>query len=210
MTPRANRKTQPLPAPPESIGELGPTTERSLALAAWITALLMREQEGDAEASKMLIEVYNTVPRMWGELAVLRDNAEGCWLDLIAPARESGRDFTREAIRRELERVRRDAAGADPAPIDAMLADRVALCWLAAHYAETQYAERLKDGMTFKEGEYYHKQCERAERRLLKAIQTLATVRRLLTPTVQLNVAEKQINVTRECLERGTSRLLTP
>ena len=36
---------------------------------------------------------------------------------------------------------------------------------------------------------------DRAHRRYLSAIRTLAQVRRLLTPAVQINVGENQVNV---------------
>jgi len=179
------------------VGELRPDTERSTELNAWLNALLRREQDGDEEASETLIEAHTIVPRLWEGLDTLRQNAERAWMELTSPPVGSGRDFTRQAIRRELERVRRTAAGADPSPIERLLADRVALCWLQATHADTEYAQRLQDGMTFAASEFYQRRCERAGRQLLKAIQTLATVRRLLGPTIQLNVAERQINVAR-------------
>lgn len=163
----------------------------------WLTALLIREQAGDEAASRELVATYNAVPRLWEELDALRENAERSWLDLLGPPAEAGRGFTRAAIRRELERVRRDAAGENPRPLERLLANRVALCWMATIHAETQYAQRLKDGMSFKESEFHQKRCERAQRQLLRAVQTLATVRRLLTPVLQVNVAEQQINVAR-------------
>ncbi len=163
----------------------------------WLNALLIREQAGDEAASRELVATYNAVPRLWEDLDALRENAEHAWLALMQPPADSGRGFTREAIRREMERVRRDAAGEQPSPLERLLAHRVALCWLATIHADTQYAQRLKDGMTFKESEFYQRRCERSQRQLLRAVQTLATVRRLLRPIVQVNVAEQQINVTR-------------
>ena len=50
--------------------------------------------------------------------------------------------------------------------------------------------------MSFREGEYYSKRCEQTNRQLLKAIESLARVRRLLTP-MQINIGQNQINVTR-------------
>jgi hypothetical protein len=52
----------------------------------------------------------------------------------------------------------------------------------------------LQRGGTFKEGEYHQKRLDRAQRQLLRAIQALATVRRLLRPT-QVNIGQNQINV---------------
>ena len=48
--------------------------------------------------------------------------------------------------------------------------------------------------MSFREGEYYSKRCEQTQGQLLKAIESLARVRRLLTP-MQVNIAQNQINL---------------
>ena len=185
---------RPLPALPEEVGELGPGTQPSEALSAWLRALLAREQEGDAAASKALIEAFDAVPSLWERFTGLQEIAERSWLELLVP--NAGRGFTREGLRRDLERVRREPAGPDPTPIERVLADRVALCWVAALHADTQYAQRLADGTSFKEGEFLQRRCERANRQLLRAVQTLATVRRLLAPT-QINIGQNQINVAR-------------
>jgi len=188
------RASRPLPPLPASVGELGPGTARSTELSAWLGALLAREQAGDAAASTALIAAFAAVPELWDRFTGLRENAERSWLELLVPP-ASGRAFTREGLRRDLERVRAEAAGPQPTPLERLLADRVALCWLAMMHADTQYAQRLAAGVTFTEGEYHQRRCERAQRQFLKAVQTLATVRRLLIPAVQLNVAENQINV---------------
>lgn len=66
---------------------------------------------------------------------------------------------------------------------------------LVSQQADAQYARKLKEGMSFKEGEYYARRCEQASRQLLRAVEALARVRRLLGPSLQINIAEKQINV---------------
>ena len=80
-------------------------------------------------------------------------------------------------------------------PIERLLAERVALCWLAANYADAEYTRKLKAGMSFREGGFLAKRCEQTNRQLLKAIESLARVRRLLTP-MQINIGQNQINMT--------------
>ena len=185
---------RPLPGLPESVGALTPDTPLTKDLAVWLTALLLRAAEGDEAAAAEAIRACTAAPSLWEKVSGLQENAERAWVEMLAPAGPSGA-FTREATRRELGRLRREVAGADPSPLERLLADRVAMCWLAATHADTQYAQRLAVGMSFKESEFHQRRCERANRQLLRSIQTLATVRRLLTPVVQLNVAEQQINV---------------
>ena len=47
---------------------------------------------------------------------------------------------------------------------------------------------------------YYQKSIDRAHRRYLSAIKTLATVRKLALPVLQVNIAKKQVNVASPCL----------
>lgn len=190
------RTARAIPAPPEGVGELGPETKVTTDVAAWLTAMQVLASEGDPQAGKALIEAYDKVPRLWERLTGLQDNAERSWVDAMAPDRPD-QTFTRTAIRRELDRRRRELGGEAPSPLERLLVDRVVLSWLQATHADARYAHKMADGMTFKEGEYHQRQCERAQRQLLRAVQALATVRRLLAPAIQLNVAEKQINVAR-------------
>ncbi len=195
MAPKPKRNL-PLPALPESIGELGPKTKRTKELSAWLSEMLKREATGDERASEELLHVYNSVPSLWDNVKVLQGNADRSWLETLIPP-DTGRGFTREGIRREMERLRSDVAGEMPSPLERLLVDRVVLCWLSATAADTQYAQKLAGGLSLRESEFFQKRCERANRQLLRAVQTLATVRRLLTPVVQVNVAEQQINVAR-------------
>ena len=56
----------------------------------------------------------------------------------------------------------------------------------------------LAGSMSLAQVEHYQKQAERAQRRLLRETKTLAEMRRLLRPAVQINVADQQVNVAGE------------
>jgi len=151
-------------------------------------------EKGDDRASQALIEACQTVPRLWEILSTLSSLAVRSWVDLLASA-GPGREIVRRSIEKEIERKRNAAAGEDPSALERLLAERVALCWVAATYADAEYTRKLKGGMSFREGEYYGKRCEQTNRQLLKTIESLARVRRLLTP-LQINIGQNQINVT--------------
>ena len=50
---------------------------------------------------------------------------------------------------------------------------------------------------TLDQGNYYQERIDRAHRRYLSAIKLLATVRKLAQPSLQVNVANQQVNLTR-------------
>lgn len=190
------RPDRELPPLPTTAGEPAAGEKLGTDVAAWLVAMTKLAGEGDERAANALLQACREVPRLWDFLAILPGHAERAWTDLFAG---DGADaaFARRIVSKDIATKRAEVAGEAPTPLEALLAERVALCWVAAQHADAQYARKLADGMSFKEGEYHARRCEQANRQLLKAAQTLATVRRLLAPAIQLNVAEQQINLAR-------------
>jgi len=60
--------------------------------------------------------------------------------------------------------------------------------------ADMRYAQNQK-GCAFVESEFYQRRQDRAQKRYLSAIRTLALVRKLALPVLQVNIARKQVNV---------------
>ena len=190
---RTAKPERTLPALPDSASAFAEDGKLGLELAGWVTAMTQLASKGDERASQALIEACQSMPRLWQYLSTLSSLAVQSWVDLLASA-GPGREIVRRTTEQEIERKRSEVAGQNPSPLERLLAERVALCWVAATYADAEYARKLKAGMSFREGEYYSKRCEQTNRQLLKAIESLARVRRLLTP-MQINIGQNQINV---------------
>jgi hypothetical protein len=102
--------------------------------------------------------------------------------------------LARKALEEQLAELRNDLRSTGDSPLERILIDRVVACWLQASYADFQRGEHLKKGSySFAQGRYDEDRQDRAHRRLLQAAKTLATVRRLLAPAVQINVGQNQI-----------------
>ena len=102
----------------------------------------------------------------------------------------------KETLPRKLDQLRAELGGPDPAPLERLLVKRVVSCWLHLHHLELTYAS--KESMSLELGAYYQRCLDRAHRRYLSAIKTLAVVRRLALPVLlaQVNIAAKQqVNV---------------
>jgi hypothetical protein len=110
----------------------------------------------------------------------------------------SGKDLTvKEGVRRKLESLRAELGGPSPTPLERLLVERIALCWLHLHHLEVVYGS--KESMTLDLGVYFQKCIDRAHRRYLSSIKTLAVVRKLAIPVLQVNIAKKQVNVAGTC-----------
>jgi hypothetical protein len=90
--------------------------------------------------------------------------------------------------------IPRELRGPSPSVLERLLVDRIVVCWLALHYAEIVYPQRMAT-LDRKWAEYYQDWIDRSQKRYLAALKALAQLRRPQLPVVQVNVAEQQVNV---------------
>ncbi len=164
---------------------------RAAGSLATMSKMLGRAEEGDKEALSTLKELFDKNPRLWEEYGNLALQAE---LALVAMA-AGDNHLQREAMQRKLTAMKEDLAGPKPTPLDRLLAERVATCWFQVQYADAACAQMTNGGVTFEQGDYYQRRQDRAHRRYLSAVRTLAQVRRLLMPAMQVNIGARQVNL---------------
>jgi hypothetical protein len=157
-----------------------------------IEALAARAQRGDAKALARLRPIFDASPAVWEACGDLAAQAESAWVEMIA----GDQLLLDEAVRRKVANLREELGGPAPTPLERLLVERIAACWLQVQYFDVRYAQSAGE-LGIQWGEHYQRRQDRAQRRYLAAIRTLAQVRRLLTPVLQLNVGETQVNVVR-------------
>jgi len=111
-------------------------------------------------------------------------------------AGKEGKKHTKELLQKELEEQIEEYAGPAPSPIERTLAETATLSWFALRLFEATYvsSSQSEDGLTIKQAEFHLRRIDRAHRRPLTPLKTLATIRRLALPALQINVASKQVN----------------
>lgn len=109
---------------------------------------------------------------------------------------KNSEDETKEAFKEELNDLAAEFAGPSPTAVELVLAQTAAISWLACRMHEIHYASAVtaEGGMTLTQSEHAQRRIDRAHRRLLTTVRTLATVRRLAIPALQINVARQQVN----------------
>lgn len=162
----------------------------------------MRAYSGDKSAApelRAMLDAHPEVVRTAGDLP--RDAHLAMTRAIVGADAGSPEVFARRAAQ-----VRAELEGAHPSPLERLLCERIATCWLAVYLLDAatvtasngqrppariiEHHERMKDS---------------AQRRYLDACVALARVRRLLQPSLQVNIAQpgaQQLNVGREALER--------
>jgi hypothetical protein len=156
-----------------------------------IRQLIRRAEKGDAKAvpelRDLLINLPSFVDLLGGNLA---QQAE---LSLLSAS--FGQNLcAQEALKRKMELLRQELTGSNATPLERLLAERIALCWLALYQAEALFHQQAQD-LSIHQVEYWQNRIDRAHRRYLSAIRTLATVRKLAVPVLQVNIAKKQVNI---------------
>ena len=121
-----------------------------------------------------------------------------------------GTALQREAVERMVQEIKREL-GQDGAPmLERLLIDQVALCWLRLYQLETTYTDRLLASGSHSQdsGRYWEQRLTSAQRRYMRACESLAKVRKLSrnTPALQVNIAThggQQVNVAGDVRQRG-------
>jgi hypothetical protein len=160
---------------------------------AEINKLFLRAQKGDEKTLPAVRELIKQphILEIFGNLSKYAENT------LIG--KFTGKNLAyAEGLRTKLDSLRTELAGPAPSPLERLLADRIALCWLHLYHLEAVFA--AKDSVSLDLGMYYQKSIDRAHKRYLSAIKTLAVIRKLALPVLQVNIAKKQVNVAGACV----------
>lgn len=168
---------------------LAPHQEEAQTLAA----LCRKAEHGDRAAAERVKAEFDAKPSLWS----IYDLGRAAERTLIQCA-AGNNEMLKEGIHRRLNEIRREVGGPHHSPLEALLAERIALCWLQVTYAEAREAQGLKETMTLAQSEHQQRRTDRAHKRLHAAVKSLALVRRLGLPAVQVNIAAeggKQVNI---------------
>lgn len=100
----------------------------------------------------------------------------------------------RESLRHGLIAMRKDLGYEEASAVEQLLIEQVVLAWLHYHTTQMGYESTLQKSTSFKNAAYWERRLNSSHRRYLRAVETLARIRKLGL-AVQINIAEKQMNV---------------
>jgi hypothetical protein len=143
--------------------------------------MILKNDKNAVPEFQKLLEQEPDLADLGGNLASI---AEGNLVTALA----GDQLWMREMLAVKLKTMRTELAGPQPSPIERLLVERVVACWLQVYHADAIAAQAERT--TFAEGDYIQRRQDRAHRRYLSAIRTLALIRKLAVPIrVDLNVA---------------------
>jgi hypothetical protein len=160
-----------------------------------ILDVMKRVAAGDQSARPRFLELFDADPE--GMVQVCGGNLAALAEESTAGVLTAG-DMQRHALAVKMAALRAELAGPEASPVVRLLAERVALAWLDAHCWDILFARVLRrDGVQAGQAEFFARLKDRAGRRYVSALKSLAAVQKLAIPTSQVlvNVAGvQQIN----------------
>jgi hypothetical protein len=148
---------------------------------AELRAILEKANAGDPSVLPQLRKVFDAHPELAASFGDLVAHAREALLSLVA-----GKCLTaREAIARQVDDLRARLKGAAPSELEALLADRIALCWIEVYYGDVDLAQHLlRQPGAAPATRAAERRLDRAHARFLAAARTLAMTTKLLRPPV--------------------------
>ncbi len=178
------------PGPPDLAAMSEGEIEELRETVAKLRDLMDKAQDGDENAAFDIRKILDGSPDLaWRFIKGPGKMAEEALIDEFTRDKDLA---SKELLKHQLKSMRIEVAGENPSPLELLLAERVVATWLQVQLFDAFYACGMKSG-TLSQDEHRQKRLDRAHRRHLSAIRTLAQIRKM-GPTVQINIAEKQIN----------------
>jgi hypothetical protein len=115
--------------------------------------------------------------------------------DLIIKNLMGGQAVAETAVREQLLYIR-DEMGYHDAPImEKLLIEQIVTCWLRVQHCEGIIAFMMGKDKSATVLNFWENRLSMCQRRYLAACETLAKIRKMSVPALQLNIGDKQINV---------------
>ena len=181
----ATNRNKPPPGPKQS-PEQAPTDP--------LDAILERARQGDQTVLPELQQLLDANPNLWRDAYSLVALSERAWLQKIA----ANDLLAFESIRRQVEQLKLDLIGTSPAPLEKLLADRIAASWLGVQHAEMGVAFDDTGG---KVAQMRLARLNAAHKRFLSATKALAVARRL-TNGLRIEINHTNQRLAREAESR--------
>lgn len=171
------------------MAKIAPTKTENASTGSDFGRLVQKANEGDEEANRAL----------WQKL-----DAEGRANDFVRGITDNGYQtrelrekslVTRTAFQRKMKQMRQELGVETASPLEKLLIERIVLCWYHLYDVELSYTRQMRESISLEKATYYQKALDRAERRYQEAVKSLAVLRRLQVPVMQINIGEKQVNI---------------
>ena len=147
-----------------------------------------KPRQRDVEALRRHLESH---PELWRIAGDVAQHAFVKLVDVISGDQEA----LRASLKTGQSAMRQELGFRQATALERLLIDRVILCWLRLHHVDFWHTAVMEKNTSSPRANYWERRLSAAEHRYLRACESLARIRKLKLPSLQVNIAEKQINV---------------
>jgi hypothetical protein len=140
-----------------------------------------------------LRKLINETPQLWKDIFDLTRMVQANLIEHVID-----REAAQISIEKDVQEMRRDLGYETASPMERLLIENIITTWLRLNWAEFNLTIRMDQDLQLAVHEFWDQRLSIAQRRHLRAVETLAKVRRLLAPIAQVNIAEdgsQQLNL---------------
>ena len=149
-------------------------------------------------------QCFKDCPDLWKAVDLAHNAA------LVAIKQEQALESTKAVMRANYEGQRRAFGYATASPLEKTLIDHAVLCWMRLQCIEQKYSNISTQSISLALADYWERRLSAAQRRYLRACETLARVRRLRLPALQVNIGQEQTNIAGSLAPGGGSAKAAP
>ena len=151
------------------------------------------KKKPDPQAVAQLHSYLDAMPDLCAALGDMSLHLQNRLIERFLPIRSA-----QMAVRKRATVVRTGLGYDGATQLEQLLIDHAVLCWLRLQDVESSYSSAMERSLSLAQADYWDRHLAAAQRRYLRACETLARVCRLLNPTLQVNIAAQggqQVNV---------------
>jgi hypothetical protein len=189
VSPKQNMRVNELKIDPDRLNEFTQLIERAY------------QKNPDKKDLKALREFLINYPELCRAVYSLADEVRRLFI------RKMMDNKTVEVAMEEHTVHLRNEFGYHDAPVmEQLIIENIILAWLRVYWTEYQLTLFMGRQIRFAEVEFWERRLSMAQRRYLRACESLAKIRKMAIPALQLNIGDKQVNVAGNLIPPGRAK----
>ena len=141
---------------------------------------------GDIKAFKQALEDR---PEMWRVVGDMAQNAATHMVEsLVTPL------SMKLSLHQAAKSLQHELGDKEATPLERLLIQLVVMAWTRLAIVEYAYTDVVSEKSSYQRLKYWDGRLNASQRRFLRASETLARIRKMNLPAVQVNIAEQQVN----------------
>ena len=145
-------------------------------------------RRGHRELLPRLRELLAAQPEIFRYVGDLGKQAQRAWVERIGG---EGNDLLKESVICYAEELKEKLVGSNATHLEKIAGERIAAAWMETEFFRAWLAQHPEADGT-KVGTLYRKRFDEADRRLERALTSLAMIKRLLPKTIEVEVIQKK------------------